>query len=81
MRTSTKFMQIYKQRFILTGHRVKRIKNGKKSSVRVLGIRAEDCALLLEAKHESYDAVTSPQEVIIPKSVRLPNPPKQTGII
>ena len=81
MRNSTKFMQTYKQRFVLTGHRVKRIKNGKKKSMRVLGVRTEDCALLLESKAESYDAVTSPQEVIIPKSVRLPKPPKQTGMI
>ena len=81
MRSSTKFMQTYKQRFVLTGHRVKRIKNGKRSSPRVLGIRTEDCALLLEAKNAPFDVVTSPTEVIIPKSIKLPKPPKKTGII
>lgn len=81
MRTSTKFMQTYKQRFVLTGHRVKRIKNGKRYSARVLGIRAEDCALLLEAKNEPYDIVTSPSEVIIPKSIKLPKLQKQNGVL
>ena len=53
MRGSTKFMQTYKQRFILTGHRVKHTKDGKRRSVRVLGVRAEDGALLIESDRKS----------------------------
>ena len=81
MRSSTKFMQAYKQRFVLTGHRVKMIKNGKKSSLRVLGVRAEDCALLLEAKDAPSIAITSPKEVIIPRSVKLPKPQRANGVL
>lgn len=72
MRSSTKFMQNYKQRFILTGHRVKWVKHGRRTSRRVLGVRAEDGALLLEAKNREHDVVTSPSEIIIPKQIKLP---------
>ena len=72
MRSSTKFMQNYKQRFILTGHRVKWVKDGRRTSRRVLGVRAEDGALLLEAKNREHDVVTSPSEIIIPKQIKLP---------
>ena len=71
MRSSTKFMQAYHQRFILSGKKIKLIENGKKVSCKVLSIRQEDCALLVEAKDKSIRIITSPTSVIIPKSIRL----------
>lgn len=71
MKTSTKFMQTYRQKFILSGHRVRYIDGGRKRSCKVLSIRPEDCALMLETSDKEIIEVRSPKNVIIPKTIKL----------
>ena len=71
MKNSSKFMQTYHQKFILSGVKLKLIENGKKTTCKVLNIRLEDCALLVEAKDKSIQTITTPNSVIIPKTVKL----------
>lgn len=72
MKNSSKFMQTYRQKFILSGHKVRCLLNGKRSLCKVLSIRPEDCALVLETPEKKIVEITSPANVIIPKIVKLP---------
>ncbi len=71
MKSSTKFMQDYHQRFILSGVKVKLLEGGKKTSCKVLSVNRENCALIVEAKDKSIKHITRPASVIIPKTVKL----------
>ena len=72
MRTNTKFMNHYRQSFILHGKKIKHTVNGKKRSCKVLGINSEDGALIVEMKNGEIKHITSPAGVIIPKKVNIP---------
>ena len=71
MKSSTKFMQEYHQRFILSGIKVKLIEDGRKTSCKILSVSRENCALIVEARDKSIRYITSPASVIIPKTVKL----------
>lgn len=71
MKSSAKFMQIYRQRFILSGIKIKLIEDGKRHTCKVLSINPENCALLVEARDKSIRTVTTPASVIVPKTIRL----------
>lgn len=60
-----KFMDIYKQKFMLYGKKIKYLSNGKKRSCRVVDVSKETCALLVEASSDFFE-ITSPRSVIIP---------------
>lgn len=72
MKNSEKFMHVYHQRFILSGTKIKLIDDGKKRSCKVLSVRIEDCALIVETKDKKIRHLTKPASVIIPKSIKLP---------
>ena len=70
LKTPEKFMSLYMQKFILTGTRVKLLKDGKKQSCKVVGIDPKTCSLLLEGKGKTRITATSPTSVLIPKIIR-----------
>ena len=72
MKTSTKFMDTYSDRFILRGKKVKYLTPEKKHTCRVLGVDSKSGALILEMKGDRVEHVISPKSVQIPKRVRLP---------
>ncbi len=71
MKSSSKFMLDYQQKFILSGVKVKLIEGGKKTSCKVLSVSREDCSLIVEARDKSIRHITRPASVIIPKAVKI----------
>jgi len=72
MRTNTKFMNHYRQSFLLHGKKIKYTVNGKKTTCKVLGINNDDGALIVELKSGKIKHITSPTGVIIPKKIKIP---------
>lgn len=71
LKNSTKFMQLYHRRFILSGTKVKIIEDGRRTRAKVLSVRADDCALIVEARDKTIKHLTNTASVIIPKSIKL----------
>ncbi len=72
IKSSAKFMNIYRKKFVLHGVKIKIVNNGKKLNYKVLGINHKDCALLVENKSGKIERILTPTNVIIPKTVKLP---------
>ena len=70
MRSNTKFMNQYRQSFLLHGKRIKHTVGGRKKSCKVLGINNDDCALIVEMRNGEIKHITSPTGVIIPKKIK-----------
>lgn len=69
MKNSTKFMNMYRENFLLHGAKIKYLENGKRYSCKVLGINHEDCSLIVETRGGDIKNITSPAGVIIPKKL------------
>ena len=73
MRANTKFMNVYRQKFILTGEKVKHTTDsGRKETCRVVGINTEYCTLIVEKKNGKTEEIKTPARVVIPKYIKLP---------
>ena len=70
LKSPERFMATYIQKFILTGTKVKLLKDGKRYTCKVLGIDPKTCSLLLEGKGKTRYTVTSPTSVVIPKIIK-----------
>lgn len=70
MRSNTKFMNQYRQSFLLHGKKIKHTVGGRKKSCKVLGINNDDCALIVEMRNGQIKHITSPTGVIIPKKIK-----------
>ena len=71
MKNTAKFMDIYRQKFILRGKYIKRDIDGKKTKYKVLGIEQKNCSLLVEDRDGKVLTLSSPRSVILPKKVKL----------
>lgn len=71
LKTPGKYMDIYKRRFILTGKKIKYLRDGKKKVCRVIDVDKDTCTLVAEVAGGEKIKITSPSAVIIPKTVRL----------
>jgi len=65
-RTPEKFMDIYKQKFMQYGRKIKYIEDGKKKGCRILDVEKDSCALLVET-------ATGIKEIISPRGVVIPD--------
>jgi len=72
MRSPQKFMNIYKQHFLLTGKKIKLVQNGKKTVHTVLGVDTANGALILDSKSGDKLFITSTSSVLLPKRIRPP---------
>ena len=72
LKNPEKFMTLYTRKFVLTGTKVKLLRDGKRYTCKVLGIDEKTCSLLLEGKGKTVISVTSPTSVQIPKIVKIP---------
>ena len=73
LKNSAKFMDAYRQKFILRGERVTYLENGKKRRYKVMGTDAKNCALLLEGRDKRVFSVYTPTNVIAPRRIKLKN--------
>ena len=71
LKTNTKFMNTYRQKFILGGVKIKRLVDGRRETCKVIGIDQDDFSLTVTTKHGEQVRITNPQSVILPKSVKL----------
>lgn len=71
MKNHTKFMDIYRQKFILRGQKIKYINDGKRQSCKVLGIDQNTCALMVEDRQKKVVHISTPNKVIIPKKIAI----------
>lgn len=71
LKSEPKFMNLYVQRFILRGKRVKYQTDQKKIVCKVLNVELKTGALVLEKRNGEIFYATSPKFLTIPKKVRL----------
>ncbi len=71
LKTPEKYMDIYKQKFLLSGKKIKYIDEGKRRSCRVVGIDKKNGSLIIESKLGSRKEITSPSGVIIPEKIKI----------
>ena len=71
LKTSTKFMDVYLEKFILRGRRVKYFDGQKKKSMRVLSVDTKNGSLVLDNPSGKPIQVSSPSNVQIPKRIRI----------
>lgn len=70
LKSSNKFMDEYKNKFILRGKRIKLTAGEKKESCKVLGVDTATSALIVEASDGRVIHVTTPNSVTLPKRIR-----------
>ncbi len=71
LKNNSKFMDIYRQKFILRGHKVKYLKDGRRQSCKVLGVKTDDCSLMVEDSDKKVVYISTPNKVTIPKKIAL----------
>ncbi|MBR2343185.1 MAG: hypothetical protein IKA64_02920 [Clostridia bacterium] len=71
IKSSAKFMDIYKNKFILRGKRIKYESGQRRESCKVLGVDAASGALIVEVAGGGVRHITSPTTVTIPKKIKL----------
>ncbi len=70
LRNHSKFMNIYRQRFILRGKKIRYVNNGKKETCKVLGIDENNGSLMVEDSHRNIVYISTPNRVSIPKKIK-----------
>lgn len=71
MKNTSKFMDTYRQKFILRGKYIKQELDGKRKRYKVLGINQNDCSLLVEEADGTVSTIASPKSIILPKKIKL----------
>ena len=70
LKTPEKLMKQYSEKFILRKNYVRFIKDGKRKRCKVLGVRTDNLALILD-DHGTLTEVASPKSVIFPKKIKI----------
>ncbi len=73
LKTSTKFMDVYSEKFILRGRKVKYYDGQRKRSLRVLSVDTKNGALILDGPDGKPLRVFSPSNIQIPRRIKLKN--------
>ena len=71
IKTSTKFMDIYSERFIQRGLKVRYTDGQKRYILRILNVDAKTCALVRDGPGGKPSPVFSPRNVQLPKKIKL----------
>ena len=69
-KTQRTFMDLYNEKFILRGKKIRYGNESKKKSCKVLGVDSESGALIVSMKNGDVLHVTSPQHVVIPRHIK-----------
>ena len=72
MKNTSKFMETYRQKFILRGKYVKQELDGKQLKYKVLGFEQKNASLLVEDRDGNVLTLSSPKSIILPKKIKLP---------
>ncbi len=71
LKNHSKFMDIYRQKFILRGQKIRYISDGKKQRCKVLGIDEKTCALMVENSQKKIVHIFAPNKVYIPRRISI----------
>lgn len=69
IKNPAKHLNHYSNRFILTDKKIKYIEDGKKKTVKVIGVNKENLSLIIETKDGRHINVASHSNVIIPNKI------------
>ena len=71
IKSSEKFMDVYKKKFILSDVHTKYFEDGKKRSCKILGVDSNDGKLIIEAKNGSIKHISGTRNIIIPDKIKI----------
>lgn len=71
LKSPEKLMDVYRQKFMLSGKKIRYIEDGKRRSCRVIGVDKKNGALIVETKPGVHKEIISPSGVIIPEKIKL----------
>ncbi|MBR2930444.1 MAG: hypothetical protein IKC32_04365 [Clostridia bacterium] len=71
IKTSSRFMDVYSEKFIQRGIRIRYTDGVKRHFYRILNVDSKSGSLVLEGPHGMPIKVTSPRQVTMPKRIRL----------
>ncbi len=72
MKNTSKYMDSYRNKFILRGKHVRRISDdGRKIKCKVLGVSEKDCSLLVEGEGGKPIKISSPKSIALPKKIKI----------
>ena len=69
LKNPSKFMDTYRNKFALAGKRIKYLSDGKKITLRVMGVDKENCALIAEDSKGKIFNISKIKSVILPRTV------------
>ncbi len=69
LKNPSKYMDVYRNKFALTGKKIKYVTDDRKTTVRVMGVDKDTCSLVVEDSKGEIINVSSPSNVIIPKKL------------
>ena len=67
----TKFMDIYRQKFIMRGQKARYNSPLGKQTCKILGVNEIDCALIVEDSHKKVVHISTPNLVSVPKKITI----------
>ena len=70
IKNPAKHLNHYSTKFALTDNKIKYVEDGKKKTVKVIGINKDNLALIIEARDGRRIEVMSPSSVIIPSKIK-----------
>ncbi len=71
MKSTEKYMDIYRQKFALRGQKIRYTEDGKRRSCKVLGVDTKDCTLMIEDSKKNVVHINKPNSVILPKKIPI----------
>ena len=69
IKNNNKFMDVYDEKFILSGQKIRYLKDGKRHSCRVIGINRANGSLVAEDSGKNTIYISTPNSVVIPKKI------------
>lgn len=71
IKNHTKFMDIYRQKFIMRGQKVRYASSEGRQTCKVLGVNQDDCSLMVEDSHKKIINIYTPNKVTVPKKISI----------
>lgn len=69
IKSPEKYMEIYDNKFVLNGKKIKYIEDGRKKRGRVMEVDKKNCTLIIENNEGNTIRIISPSSIIIPNKI------------
>ena len=71
IKNHTKFMDIYRQKFIMRGQKIRYVSSEGKETCKVLRVDEDNCSLMVEDSHKNIIHIYTPNKVTVPKKISI----------